>query len=78
MHYQDTTATNVARVERISRVFCLKLNECERAYLHKFRATYATMSLQRGMDLATLQEQLGHETLEATVRYLGTLKKKAR
>ncbi len=57
---------------------CLNLNECERAYLHKFRATYATMSLQRGMDLATLQEQLGHETLEATVRYLGTLKKKAR
>jgi len=57
---------------------CLKLNECERAYLHKFRATYATMSLQRGMDIATLQEQLGHETLEATVRYLGTLKKRAR
>lgn len=57
---------------------CLRLKECERAYLHKFRATYATMSLQRGMDVATLQEQLGHETLEATMRYLGTLKKQER
>ena len=57
---------------------CLKFGECERAYLHKFRATYATMSLQRGMDVATLQEQLGHGTLEATMRYLGTLKKQER
>jgi|HubBroStandDraft_3_1064219.scaffolds.fasta_scaffold54103_2 integrase len=56
---------------------CIEKKECEHWFLHKFRATCATMYLQDGMDVATLQEILGHETLEATMRYLGNLKNAA-
>jgi integrase/recombinase XerD len=43
---------------------------CERWFLHKFRATYATMQLQGGVDLRTLQALLGHKDLASTMRYL--------
>lgn len=39
-------------------------------WLHKFRATFATMHLQGGVDLRTVQEWLGHKDLESTMRYL--------
>jgi integrase len=44
--------------------------ECERFYLHKFRATYATRLLQSGVDLRTVQRLLGHSDLQSTMRYL--------
>lgn len=40
------------------------------AHPHKFRATYATMLLQSGVDLKTVQKLLGHKNLESTMRYL--------
>jgi len=43
---------------------------CEHWFLHKFRATYATMQLQGGVDLRTLQTLLGHKDLGSTMRYL--------
>lgn len=43
---------------------------CEHWFLHKFRATYATMQLQGGVDLRTLQALLGHKDLASTMRYL--------
>jgi integrase/recombinase XerD len=43
---------------------------CERWFLHKFRATYATMQLQGNVDLRTLQALLGHKDLASTMRYL--------
>jgi integrase/recombinase XerD len=42
---------------------------CDRWYLHKFRATFATMLLQN-TDLATVQRYLGHKDLASTMRYL--------
>ena len=39
-------------------------------WLHKFRATFATLSLQGGCDLRTVQNWLGHTDLESTLRYL--------
>jgi integrase len=39
-------------------------------WLHKFRATFATWHLQRGVDLRTVQEWMGHVDLESTMRYL--------
>jgi integrase len=44
--------------------------ECERWFLHKFRATFATMHLQAGVDLRTVQSWLGHKDLASTMRYL--------
>lgn len=49
---------------------CLGRNECERFYLHKFRATFATWALQRGMDIRTVQQLMGHTSVEMTERYL--------
>jgi integrase len=42
----------------------------ENFWLHKFRATFATMHLQSGIDLRTVQDWLGHTDLASTMRYL--------
>ena len=39
-------------------------------YLHKFRATFATWHLWKGVDLRTVQHWLGHTDLASTMRYL--------
>ena len=39
-------------------------------WLHKFRATFATLHLQAGVDVRTLQQWLGHKDLASTMRYL--------
>lgn len=49
---------------------CIKKGECERWYLHKWRATFATWALQRGVDIRTVQLMLGHTKIEMTERYL--------
>ena len=46
-----------------------KLNPDE-FWLHKFRSTFATMHLQSGVDLRTMQSWMGHKDLESTMRYL--------
>jgi integrase len=48
---------------------CLKNKECERWFLHKFRATFCTKML-RQTDAKTVQVLAGHEDLETTLRYL--------
>ncbi|MGB7600355.1 MAG: site-specific integrase [Candidatus Sulfotelmatobacter sp.] len=39
-------------------------------WLHKFRDSFATWALRRGVDPRTVQHWLGHESLEMTMRYL--------
>lgn len=39
-------------------------------WLHKFRATFATMHLQAGVDFRTVQKWLGHVDSASTLRYL--------
>ncbi len=39
-------------------------------WLHKFRATFATLALWAGVDLRTVQQWLGHSHIESTMRYL--------
>lgn len=43
---------------------------CDNWYLHKFRATFATMHLQAGVDIRTVQLWMGHKDLASTMRYL--------
>jgi integrase len=55
---------------------CLSKNECERWYLHKFRATCITNWLRSpaiggaGMDLRTAMKYSGHADLASVMRYL--------
>jgi integrase len=49
---------------------CKSREECERWFLHKFRATFATRSSEKGVDVPTLQLWLGHSDTESTMRYL--------
>ena len=42
----------------------------ENFWLHKFRSTFATWHLWKGIDLRTVQLWLGHKDLESTMRYL--------
>ena len=42
----------------------------EDCWLHKFRATFATMHLRAGVDLRTVQAWMGHTDLASTMRYL--------
>jgi len=42
----------------------------EHFWLHKFRATFATWALWKGVDLRTVQQWLGHSDMESTLRYL--------
>jgi integrase len=49
---------------------CREREECERWYLHKFRATYTTNLLRAGMDVRTVMMYTGHADLETVMRYL--------
>ena len=44
--------------------------DAEDWWLHKFRATFATLHLQAGVDVRTLQQWLGHKDLASKMRYL--------
>jgi integrase len=49
---------------------CKGREECERWFLHKFRATYITTLLRNGMDLRTVMKLSGHSDLASVMRYL--------
>jgi integrase len=49
---------------------CVGTQECNRWYLHKFRATYTTRLLQSGVDARTVMAYTGHEDLATVMRYL--------
>ena len=56
---------------------CVAKNECEHWFLHKFRATYATTLLRKGVDVVTVSKLLGHKDLASTTRYLAGLDKQS-
>jgi len=49
---------------------CRERKECERWYLHKFRATYTTNLLRAGIDVRTVMKYTGHADMETVLRYL--------
>lgn len=57
---------------RINR--CAEGPFCKRWFLHKFRHTYATRTLQDGIDIRTLQSWMGHRDIASTMVYLKGLR----
>lgn len=64
------------RVAKHAKLFCGKCDgcrqevpNCERWFLHKFRATFATRSLRK-TDLETMRTWLGHTDMASSLRYL--------
>jgi integrase/recombinase XerD len=55
---------------------CAEGPHCSKWYLHKFRHTYATTSLENGVSIRTLQEWLGHSDIESTMVYLKYVRRK--
>ena len=49
---------------------CKSRGECQKWFLHKFRATYCTQLLRSGLDLRTVQAMMGHSDIASTMRYL--------
>ena len=56
---------------------CKQRNECEKWFLHKFRATYITKLLRSGIDLRTVMTLSGHADIESVMRYLRPAEGKA-
>jgi integrase len=44
---------------------------CKKWILHRFRKSFATLHHEAGVSPRTLQNWLGHKSLETTIRYLG-------
>ena len=58
---------------------CVKIAataEIDNAFVHKFRATYATRLLQGGVDLKTVQRLCGWKSLESAMRYFAKAQSK--
>jgi integrase len=53
---------------------CSEKPICRVWTLHKFRHTYATTLLQDGFDIISVQELLGHDDLESTMKYLRAMR----
>jgi integrase len=49
---------------------CADSGECDKWYLHKFRANYITTLLRNGMDLRSVMVLSGHSDIESVMRYL--------
>jgi integrase/recombinase XerD len=54
-------------------VTCATHPICDKFGLHKFRHTYATTLLRDGLDIISLQKQLGHKDLDSTRKYVRAL-----
>jgi integrase/recombinase XerD len=61
---------NCGDCENTESEICAVAPCCEHFYLHKFRATFATMHLQSGVDIVTVSRWLGHKDIKTTMRYL--------
>jgi integrase len=51
-------------------VGCKEQGECERWFLHKFRATYTTFLLRSNIDARTVMQYTGHADMATVMRYL--------
>jgi integrase/recombinase XerD len=66
-----TTRSEGRYKKQVVTVSCKDHPTCEKMILHRLRKTCATRWSQQGIDARTIQEWLGHSSLEITQNYLG-------
>jgi site-specific recombinase XerD len=54
-----------------------KWESCDGWFLYKFRASFATWSLQSGLDIRTVQMLMGHAKVEQTAKYIAPARGRA-
>jgi integrase len=71
--FLDPTVITEVRYEKRKKVevSCKDRPVCEHFYLHRFRKTCATRWHEAGIPIRTIQNWLGHKSLETTMIYLG-------
>lgn len=65
-------------LRKLLRVVAARINFTRRIYPHLLRHSLATNMLNRGASLVTIQQQLGHTSLETTMIYLHQVLRKTR
>lgn len=65
-------------LRKLLRVAATRINFGRRIYPHQFRHSLATNMLNRGASLVTIQQQLGHSSIETTMIYLHQVLRKTR
>lgn len=69
---------HISTVQRAIKLAVTQSGIAKKASAHTFRHSFATHSLENGMDIRTLQEQLGHASLETTEIYTHVIKRGGR